>query len=152
MKTLDRANWHFEYSVEVNEIDIQHRELMNMLNDMINHSADDYENRKKYFYNIMETASSHLANHFDTEERVLGKTSYDMLEEHKNEHKKLISRVTSLRDGLGKINEEIALYDLTATLKEYFLSHIIMFDKEAKEYFKTGSRIITHSGFQAGIF
>jgi len=151
MKTIERVTWEYEYSVGVVEIDNQHKELMNLVNDLINHSTDEKNERKPYLLKAVETASSHLAKHFDTEERVLGKTDYEKMAEHKKEHENLVAKVKAVKNELGNNNEDTVMYNLSITMKEYFLSHILLYDKEAGKYFKTGSEIIAASGFQEGI-
>ena len=151
MRPIELVNWELDYSVDVVELDSQHRELMNLVNDMINHSTDNETERKKYFQRIIFVASSHVAKHFDTEEKVLSRTNYGIFEEHKKEHKKITEKIKAIQDELGNNNGDIALQNLTVTLKEYFLSHILLYDKEAKEFFKAGSKIIASADFQAGI-
>jgi hemerythrin-like metal-binding protein len=152
MKTEERVSWQYEYSVEVTEIDTQHRELMDMVNDMIDHSTDPQGERKIFFQGVIGATYNHLAKHFDTEERMLVKAGYDKLAEHRKEHEKLSAKVKDIRSELENNNEDTAMRELIMTFKEYFQSHILMYDKEAKDYFKAGSKTTDFSGFQAGIF
>ena len=151
MEVTERFNWDIEYSVGVAEIDNQHKELMKLVNNLISHSSDTKTERKLFFHKVIEIANNRLANHFDTEERVLSRTSYEKLTDHKKEHENLTSRVKAIRSEVGSNNEDLALYDLTLILKEYFLSHILLYDKEAKDFFKTGSDMIAPNGFLEGI-
>ena len=149
MKPVDLVRWELEYSVDVIEIDAQHRELMNMVNDMIHHSTESPAKTKAYLEKAIYTAGSSLAKHFDTEERILNRTNYDKLVDHKKEHENLTSKVKAIFYELGSNSQDIALYDLTVTLKEYFLSHILLYDKAAMEFFKAGSKVLAYSDFQS---
>ena len=148
---METMNWALDYSVGVVEIDGQHRELLNLLNSLIQHSEDSRAERKSYFQKVIIIVNTHVAKHFDTEERVLCRTAYEKLEEHKKEHEKISGRIKKIWQELGSSNGDRALYDLTVTLKEYFLSHILLYDKEAMDFFKAGSKLAVSDGFHAGI-
>ena len=151
MKAIDLVNWELDYTIGVSEIDAQHRELINMVNDMIRHSFNSQAERKMYFAKNIISVSSHIARHFDTEERVLVRTSYEKLTEHKKEHEKITGKIKTIRNELGASSGDATLYNLTITLKEYFLSHILLYDKDAKEFFRAGSKSIASADFHAGI-
>ena len=151
MNAIERVSWEYEYSVGVIEIDAQHKELMNMVNDLIGHSTDTKAERMMFFQKATERAYYHLVKHFDTEERVLSKTDYEKMTDHKKEHENLKAKIKAIRSELGNNNEDAAMNNLTITLKEYFLSHILLYDKEAKQFFQSGSKIMASTGFQEGI-
>ena len=136
----DKAiHWKAEYSVEVEEIDTQHLELMSQINELINHSIQNLDEGKKMFKEKMEKAIKHCARHFETEEILLSKTDYKDFDAHKKEHKELLERVENMKGELRKAKDVKYLFNLTVCFKEWFLSHILLYDREAKEFFKAGA-------------
>ena len=151
METRDFISWGLDYTTGITEIDDQHRELMDLANEMIIHSSASQAERKIFIQKVVFIAGNLLANHFNTEERVLTRTNYDRLAEHKKQHEILIGKVKAVLTEVGNNNEEIVLFNLTNTFKENFLSHILFYDKDAKDFFQTGISYNTHTGIQAGV-
>lgn len=131
-------NWDEEYSLGITEIDEQHRELLNFVNDLISHSTDSQIGGNIYLKKIIDAVINHVTHHFWTEEKILAKTDYKKLNDHKMEHEKITAKIIDIRSEMGNEKGEMALYNLTITLREYFLSHILLFDRDAKYYFRAG--------------
>ena len=136
----EHINWESEYSVGVAEIDKQHLELLNFVNDLINNSTENQKGLSAYNRKVIEDVINHVAFHFETEERILSKTNYEKFGDHKKEHEKISAKINNIRSEIGNEKSDMALYNLTITLKEYFLSHILLFDKDAAEYFREGEQ------------
>jgi len=136
--TGELLKWDTKYSVGVDEIDAQHKELLDFVNDLINHSIEKQIGGNIYIKKIIDAIINHVTHHFSTEEKLLAKTSYTKLAEHKKEHEKIAARVIDLRREMGNEKGDMALYSLTVTLREYFLIHIVQYDKEACDFFKEG--------------
>ena len=142
MNENELIHWESEYSVGVEKIDNQHKELMNLINDLISRSVEQAPmgNRgenKKHFLKISALTRDYTLKHFRTEEKILSNTTYGKFEDHKREHEKLTAKMAAIIDELKNTKGEIDLYNLTVNFKEWLLSHILLFDKEAKEYFRT---------------
>jgi hemerythrin len=138
-KKIELMHWEQAYSVGVSEIDYQHLELMYQINELISHSIENVNEGKKFFQETMEAVIKQSAIHFETEENLLSKTDYEVFEDHKKEHEDLMAKVENLRQELEKVKEERDLYNLTISFREWFLSHILLYDKEAMDSFKTGA-------------
>jgi hemerythrin len=80
------------------EIDQQHRELVNIY-DKLNDALKNHEPRKDIF-RIIDDAISYTELHFATEEQLMVKSGYPLIEEHKNSHKELIKDARRLKDKL----------------------------------------------------
>ena len=137
--STDLANWESEYSLGVAEIDAHHQELLNFVNDLINNSAESQIGRSIYFKKIIDAIINHMTHYFGTEEKILANTKYEKLTDHKKEHERITEKIIKIRSEIGNEKEEMALYNLTVTLKEYFLSHILLYDKEARDFFREGA-------------
>ena len=139
MKSLELMHWESEYSVGVKEIDEQHIELMEKINDLISHSINNLDEGVRYFEETMNAVIKGSAIHFRTEENLLIKTDYKVFEDHKKEHDELMAKVESIKSELKKIKVERDLYNLTISFREWFLSHILLYDKEARDSFRAAA-------------
>ena len=128
-----------EYSVGVKEIDDQRMELLDKINDLISHSAENLDDGVRYFEETMDAVIKRSAIHFRTEEKLLLKTDYKVFEDHKKEHDELMAKVESIKNELKKIKVERDLYNLTISFREWFLSHILLYDKEARDSFRAAA-------------
>ena len=135
MAPAELMHWKSEYSVGVQEIDDQHIDLMNQINELISHSIENLAEGKHFFENTMEAVIKRTATHFETEEELLQKTDNEVFEDHKREHKELMAKAESLKQELKKAGSVKDLYNLAVSFKEWFLSHILLYDREAKDSF-----------------
>ena len=139
MKAIELIHWESEYSVGVAEIDAQHLDLINLINDMISLSTETRAGAKKNFIEKCTLAGAHWFKHFETEENILSKTTYEKFADHKNEHENLTAKVVNLQNILSS-KEDVDLFSLIVSFKEWVLSHILLYDKEAKDFFKMGNK------------
>lgn len=117
---------------DVAEIDQQHRELVNIF-DRLNDAVKNHEPRKD-IYRIIDDAISYTELHFATEERLMVKSGYPEIEDHKNKHKELIKDARRLKDKLEYVGEDM--------FREWFnhwpfgrvLAHIQYADKQIVDH------------------
>jgi hemerythrin-like metal-binding protein len=126
--------WDSQYSVGASVIDKQHKKLIKLLNDTINHSNGNKIDERKYFNKIKKKAEKILKKHFETEEKILAKTEYEKLEEHIAEHNKFYEEIKKSNEEIENNIKEINLFNSTAFVKEWLLNHIKNFDKKADKY------------------
>lgn len=123
--------WTQEYSVNVRELDEQHKKLVKMINNLDDSmkSGNDGDMIKA----ILDELLDYTAYHFETEERLLVQYGYPRLENHKKEHDTLSWQVLDLRtryeSGEGVEAKEILDF-LTGWLK----SHILFSDKQYRTF------------------
>ena len=134
MNKVQFVEWDSQYYIGVPEIDKQHKKLMKILNDTINHSNGNKIDERKYFNKTRKKAEKYLKKHFETEERMLSKTKYEKLEEHKAEHDKFYEEIRKANEEIENNIRDINLFNSTAYIKEWLLNHIKNFDKKADKY------------------
>ena len=138
MKKINFIEWDLEYLVDVPEIDRQHKELMNLLNDAIHHSSGNMIEERTFFDRRIEMGINFIIKHFEMEEQFLSKTNYEKYNEHKMEHKILLEKIQNIKEEIENNKLEIDLSNITSYLTEWLLNHIKVYDKNAKEYFLEG--------------
>jgi hemerythrin len=132
------VSWKSEYSINVNEIDNQHKEVLNFINYIFSKSSNDKEVERKYFNRVMNSGIKELMYHFSCEEEIMIKTKYPKYEEHKIEHEKLLTTVSELVRQIESGEAELNLFSIAEFLRDWVLSHIPAHDNPAAEYFKIG--------------
>jgi hemerythrin-like metal-binding protein len=136
MKQSDYIAWKAEYSVSVTEIDNQHKELLNLVNDSLSHCTGDLEAERQFFFRIMRNVTKYMQRHFDSEEEKLEKNRYAELENHRTEHKNMIRNISAMIDEVVSGRKELDLYSMTLFIRDWILDHIPNFDRPAAEFFR----------------
>lgn len=123
--------WDDILSVGVDEIDEDHRKLLNILN-ILNHCVNDGE-AADYVAATLEELINCTVWHFSHEERLMLKHRYEEAEEHKAEHRELIRSARELQ--LEILHGEIAMMDEQIEYLERWLSeHILTADLRLGSY------------------
>jgi len=139
MKT-ERIKWSDEYSVGIQLIDDQHKELINLTNNLYNHVTGNKEEERAYFDKVIQYVLDYVKNHFVTEEQCMLATNYSGYSEHKHRHDEFtFSVIKSINEiNTGKV---LALEKFADYLKEWILTHIAVMDKQYNLYFKKTAAI-----------
>ena len=93
--------WDKTLSVQVDEVDDDHRKLVNLFN-LLNHSVAEGE-PEAYVTAVMDELIACTVWHFRHEERLMVKYGYEGLAAHRAEHDDLVASVTELQ---GKLSQE----------------------------------------------
>jgi hemerythrin len=136
---MDFVELGYEYSLNVPELDRQHKELVKQLNDAIKHCTGKKTDEKRFYDKNTRNSIDFLRNHFETEEKMLCKTKYEKFNSHKLEHKKILEKLIKMNDDIEKNRVELDLFYVTAFIKEQVMRHIKTYDLAAKNYFVEGN-------------
>lgn len=123
--------WKEQFSVNVKEMDLQHQEFFDYLNQM--HDAvmrfDKDEVLELMFLNL----TKYTEQHFRDEEGLLKKCNYPDLATQQQQHVFFVSRLKELQESF--IRERIGVPESTlAFMKDWLLEHILQQDKKYGEY------------------
>jgi hemerythrin len=132
------VSWSQDYSIGVDEIDRQHKDLLNLINYVINHCTGNEKEEKDFFDGIIENVIKHLKEHFSTEEKIMKKTNYPAYNEHKEKHTAMLNELAGILEKIEEGKIALNLFELTDFLKNWILDHIPTQDKKASEYFQKG--------------
>lgn len=119
--------WDNTLSVEVEEIDEDHRKLVGLFN-MLNHSvmAGDATD---YIEAVLEELISFTVWHFRHEERLMLKYGYEGMAEHKTEHQQLIESARTLQQKCLQQGKSISSEEIEF-LEHWLTGHILGADME----------------------
>ncbi len=104
---LMTMRWRSSFECGHPVIDMQHRELFNVGNEVINSVLDRRPKIGTEY--LLHELVEHIKDHFSTEEEVLERTRYPLLAEHRNIHRLLLERASELeqryREGLLPVSD-----------------------------------------------
>lgn len=123
--------WDNTLSVQVKEIDEDHRRLVDLFN-ILNRSVEEGESAE-YIEAVLEELISCTVWHFRHEERLMLKYGYEDLAEHRTEHRDLIESARELQrkflsDGKAVSSEDIEF------LEHWLTGHILGADMQLGSY------------------
>jgi hemerythrin len=117
--------WKDEYSVGIEDVDYEHKELIDIINRL--HElllADDARLTVPIFFdNLIKGVSTHFA----LEERLMGEHGYAHTSEHKEDHERLIEEIRDVKEAFEQA-EEIDSVELAMRLEPWFSRHFATHD------------------------
>lgn len=117
--------WKTEYSVGIASMDDEHREMIDLINDVYEKlgSMPDADKIESCLEEIFNTISLHFA----LEERIMRDSGYSEYEDHKDDHEELLDQIRDLMDGFATDPDE-GSRQLKLHLSDWFGKHFASFD------------------------
>lgn len=119
--------WKDEYSVGIEEMDNDHKRLLNLINQL--QTAVHYYTGKEFEEKALDELVDYTKTHFSKEEKLMADNGYADLEAHKLQHKEFIDQVNHFIKQY-KENSDVTISDTLKFLKEWLIKHINGTDKE----------------------
>lgn len=125
--------WKKSYEIGVNEIDMQHRRLVAMINEL----SDAMMLQKGYraVPDTLEKLGDYIQFHFSTEEEIMRNTTYPDFEEHCQEHLEMTNKVLEFKEMSSQHHGSNAA-EILDFLCDWLKEHIAVRDKGLKAYIK----------------
>ena len=130
---MEKIVWDDSFNVHVEEIDAQHRRLVELMNRLI-----DLQDEKKpddAVADILGALTNYLGYHFDTEEQMMIDRGYPEIGSHREEHQAFVLQVAyfiaTYRDGGSALKRDILTF-----LKEWLTEHILKTDAAFGRFLK----------------
>ena len=125
-------SWNDLMSVQVKEIDLQHQQLVKILNDL--HDSMQIGRSEDILMKILDELFCYAKQHFATEERYFKQFDYPESEKHIEEHIHFKTIVFEFVNELntGKIGLSL---DILNFLKQWLYTHILETDKKYASFF-----------------
>jgi hemerythrin len=119
-KLMALLQWKDQYSVGIEAIDHEHRELIDLINrlygELSTHSGKDAV--EAFFGDLFKSISAHFA----LEERFMREQKYHDLDAHKRDHEKLLDEIREMMDEFIE-HQETSGDVLAARLESWFGRH-----------------------------
>lgn len=125
-------SWKDSYSVNISEIDEQHKVLIKIINDL--YEAFVNKEHASKIDEIIGRMADYASMHFGTEESYFEKFGYKEASGHINEHEKFIEQVYNFRYDY-KNNKTTLTYEVLTFLQKWLANHIQVSDKKYSAFF-----------------
>lgn len=113
-------DWRKEFETGIREVDFEHRQLVDLINDLHRHLEADADEATVSAF--LGEVFARIAAHFALEETVMRKHDYDEYAAHKAEHERLLDELREIMDGYdgaaGCYGEALA-----AVVRDWFVDH-----------------------------
>ncbi|OGQ78630.1 MAG: hemerythrin [Deltaproteobacteria bacterium RIFOXYA12_FULL_58_15] len=119
--------WQDAFSVGIEEIDAQHRKLIDIINNL--HEAMRDKKAKGILGDIVNEMADYATLHFATEEKYLVAFGYPEIVVHESEHNAFTKKVADLRERLAQGTLVLSLEVITF-LRDWLTNHILSSDKK----------------------
>lgn len=124
--------WSNSFNCNIEEIDKQHKELVEMLNSLYSAFLD--KEHAENIKGIVEEMMKYAAIHFKTEESYFDKFGYSERSVHIAAHASFTDNVRNFADEYNK-NKNALTYKVLSFLQNWLIDHILKTDKKfAEEY------------------
>lgn len=133
MVANDLFSWSDDYSVNIQEVDEQHKMLVSMLNEL--HVSIREHHGKATSREVLDRLAEYTRTHFMLEESLMRLTHYPGFDIHKQQHENLIAQVQDLQHKLDHENAAIT-FELLHFLKNWLIQHINESDKRFGAHFQ----------------
>lgn len=128
---VKELRWDKILSVGVDEIDDDHRRLLDLFN-ILNHSVQEGA-EPEYLEAVLEELINCTVWHFSHEERLMLKYGYERHQDHKMEHQELIDSVKELQHKILQSDNVVTDQDLEF-LERWLTEHILSTDMKLGNY------------------
>jgi hemerythrin len=119
--------WNDRLSVNIREIDAQHKKLVDMVNGL--HDAMKEGKAEAILMKIVAEMKTYAASHFGLEERYLKNHAYPEYTVHKSEHDKFVAKVIQVEKDC-KSGKCAMSMDILNFLSDWLVNHIKGTDKK----------------------
>lgn len=119
--------WDEKYSVGIKELDNQHKQLFNILNEL--YEAMQNASAQEKLGKIINELTNYTKIHFATEERYMEKFNYADLAAQKAAHAKFIEKIDAFKSDFEAGKLALSL-NVASFVKDWLSSHIVGSDKK----------------------
>jgi hemerythrin len=136
MKPMLRIiKWNKDYAVGIEAMDVQHREFISVVNELVMRCTKDDKGDRTFFLKTIHVISSFAKSHFSMEERLMQEIAYPCLEEHQKQHAGFIQTILNLVRDFEEDKPNVAR-DLACFLVAWVMSHLPGPDRKYADYMR----------------
>ena len=120
----DLIQWRDDFSLGIEYVDLEHRELINLINDL--HTAMGHNAEQVQVVSALGEIFAQISAHFALEEKYMRETGYKAYPLHKEDHEKLLDELRDIMDRVeddGRYDEKEMSQQLDSWFSEHFRTH-----------------------------
>lgn len=137
---MEKITWKKEYETGVVLIDKQHRNLVDIINNL--HDAHSQTKEKEILRKSIIKLVDYTKYHFNYEEKHMTQFSYNKIEGHKKLHKVFISQLVVILEELKKGDYLNLTDDILKFLTNWLIGHILKQDREYGHFYKMKKKYV----------
>jgi hemerythrin-like metal-binding protein len=118
--------WKPNYSLGIEAVDYEHRELIDLINQL--HEALTKDGAHITVPAFFGELHKGIASHFALEETFMRGHGYDQLADHKADHERLLDEIRDIMDSWEDATEPVAPEKLAEVLDNWFTRHFATHD------------------------
>jgi len=119
--------WKADYSVNIKQIDDQHKKLIELINTL--HDAMAQGRAKEALQRVLQELVTYCATHFKFEEQLMESNGYPDFAAHKDKHTKMTGKVLALQKEVEAGKVAVSM-DVMRFLEQWLDKHILGTDKK----------------------
>jgi hemerythrin len=128
--------WSNSYSVGVQEIDEQHKLLIEILNELIAFVYNSPGNENLDIRATIDKIVKYKTVHFETEEKYFKQFNFEGADEHIQKHREFNEKVSELLQEFQKNGKKSELSELVDFMENWFTDHLLHMDQKYIKCFK----------------
>jgi len=121
---MNLIEWKAEFSVGVASVDLEHRDLIHLINDLHDLMGDGATHDQ--VVSVLGEIYAQISAHFALEEKFMRDTRYAAYPSHKNDHEALLDELRDIMDRVeddGSYEKERLSRELEHWFSEHFRTH-----------------------------
>ena len=126
--------WREQYNTGVEEIDSQHRNLVDIINEL--HEAREHGDIKSALDEVLPRLIDYTVYHFASEEAFMERNGYANLDKHREAHLLFKEQILEIVEHEYE-DQSYSLDMLSMYLKMWLLQHILVDDMEIANFVRT---------------
>ncbi len=121
---MSEIQWNDELSVNIDEIDDQHKNLIRIINRLDDAVSQGHRSKKTVPpTDVLSEMIDYLEYHFSTEEKYMIEFDYPEYDAHRAEHELFVGKVTTFTEEFRKGKKDLS-NDILLFLADWYLNHI----------------------------
>ena len=129
---MEKIIWNNSFSVGVQELDKQHKKLINLINNLI--EMKDAKVDSEIISDALTEMTKYTLEHFEAEEKLMNENNYPDYSLHKGQHMQFKKQTAKFCMDTMSYKSTIPIEILTF-LKEWLINHILDSDMQYKTFF-----------------
>jgi hemerythrin len=130
-KSDTQLKWKEEYSVNIEVLDLDHKKLINLLNQF--NTAYDYAMSEEFERQALCDLIDYTKYHFNREEKIMLDNDYPDFESHKQQHQDMIQKISQMEDKYNEKGQEVC-EEVCEFLTNWLINHINGTDKQYSQH------------------
>lgn len=132
------VRWTENLSVGVVEIDNQHKELFERVDQLVQAMSEG--KGKAEIDATISFLEKYVVTHFTAEERLMARSSYPDYEEHAAQHQAFVEAFDALKGSIGAASGSLTVIQLHRSVVDWLITHIGRSDKALGAFITDGKR------------